>query len=238
MPGSRLRDRIPKASTILADELREHIVRERLPVDAAMPSESELIASSGLARGTVREALRLLEAEGLITIRRGPSGGIQVARPNVEHVTRSMSVLLALSDARVRDLFVFRRLLEPMAARFVAERATPEQRAYLVEACEAADQGGVDFHVALASICDNDFLRVTLGFTLEIADWQTTSERLGGDDMTRAHKLHGRIAELIRAGDGDGAAATMVKHLDEYEAVMVERGRMDAPLLRSPESAK
>lgn len=104
------------------------------------------------------------------------------------------------------------------------------------DACQQASDGSVDFHAALASICDNEFLRVTLGFTLEVADWQTSGERLSDADLARAHTLHLRIARLI--GDGDAAADLMIKHLDEYDAVMVERGRMDAPRLRSPKGPK
>ena len=58
-----VRPRVPKASTVLANELRRRVLLERLPVGAELPNETQMIESSGFSRATVREALRLLESE-------------------------------------------------------------------------------------------------------------------------------------------------------------------------------
>ena len=75
-----------KVSELLADRLRGQILGQGIKAGEVFSSEPELIARFGLARGTVREALRLLESEGLITIRRGRSGGIEVREPDLVQI--------------------------------------------------------------------------------------------------------------------------------------------------------
>src|SRR5690606_19768366 len=108
--------RPPKASVMLAADIRAHILGHGLPPGSALPSEPQLVSETGLGRATIREALRLLEAEGLITIKRGPHGGVTVRRPDVSRLSRSLAPILTLSEAPLRDLFVFRKAVEPQAA--------------------------------------------------------------------------------------------------------------------------
>lgn len=230
--------RIPKASSILVDQIRERIVRGRLPQGTSLPSESELIETSGFSRATVREALRVLESQGLIAVRRGSHGGVRVDRPDIGHVTRSTAVLLALSDARLRDLFQFRRLLEPAAAQLAARNATGEQRDLLLALTAGDAKGGlvdtVGFHGAVADASGNEFHRVTLLGVLKIAEWQAPGGRHSHDDLDEARRAHRRIAECIAAGDESGAEQAMTKHLLAFEAVVGEQGILDAPIFDSP----
>src|ERR1700733_11935074 len=89
------RQRVPKASGFVADELRAQIIGNDLAPGTRLPSEAQLIEQFGLSRATVREALRLLEAEGLILVKRGPRGGLTVSRPNPSHISRSMATMVA-----------------------------------------------------------------------------------------------------------------------------------------------
>src|SRR4051794_8984418 len=119
--GLELRPRqILKASTLLANELRTLIVRGRLPEGAPFTSELDLIAQSGLSRATVREAIRLLETEGLLVARRGPGGGLRVGKINLQSAVQTIAVHLATSEATLGDMFAFRRLLEAEACRLAA----------------------------------------------------------------------------------------------------------------------
>ncbi|GAA3875107.1 FadR/GntR family transcriptional regulator [Leifsonia kafniensis] len=230
------KSRIPKASSLLANDLRNDILRRKLPSGTNFPGESELIDTTGYSRATVREALRLLESEGLIVTRRGPQGGIQVSRPDVNQSTRSMAVLLALSDATLRELFEFRCVVEPQAARLAASAATPEQIAGMVRAT-AEDLGPLDsvvsFHDLIAEACGNEFYRVTVKVILEIAAWHTPEEGLDSADLHGAHAAHRRVVEHIAAGRGDRAASAMEKHLRAFEAVVDSRGNLDATVLRA-----
>lgn len=229
------RSRLPKASTLLANELRAEIIRGRFEVGTNLPGETELIGKTGYSRATVREAMRLLEADGLIVTRRGPQGGVQVSRPDIAQSTRSIAVLLALSDAKLRDLFRFRRDMEPEVARLAASAATPEQ----IEAMlRATDQHAepldrlVSFHDLIAEACGNEFYRVMVKVILEIAAWHTPEEGLVPVDMAIAHAAHRKVVEHIAAGRGDEAADAMEKHLKSFEAVVESHGNLDLPVLR------
>src|SRR6516225_535237 len=112
-----------KVSELLADRLRGQILGQRIKAGEVFSSEPELIARFGLARGTVREALRLLESEALITIRRGRSGGIEVREPDLVQISRSVAVWLAMRETTMRELMEFRLSLEPAAAAAAAAAA-------------------------------------------------------------------------------------------------------------------
>ncbi|HLK16425.1 MAG TPA: GntR family transcriptional regulator, partial [Fimbriimonadaceae bacterium] len=152
-----------KVSDVLAREIRNLILGKRLQANTPLPSESEWIAQTGYSRATVREALRLLESDGLISIKRGPGGGIRVSHPDVGHATRTLGIMLALSNATLRDLFEVRKLLEAKAAEVAATAATAEQREKLLEVSEAKSfETEVDFHRLLAECTGNDLFSLIL----------------------------------------------------------------------------
>ncbi len=229
------RSLLPKASTLLADQLRNEIVRARLRVGVNLPNEIELMEKTGYSRATVREALRLLEAEGLIATRRGPHGGVRVSRPDIAQSTRSIAVLLALSDAKLRDLFVFRQHLEPETARLAASAATPEQIEGLLRATEQQSEPInqlVSFHALIAEACGNEFYRVMVKIILEIAAWHTAEEGLDAADLASAHANHRKIAEYIAEGRGNDAAAMMLRHMCAFESFVDTKGNLDLPVVR------
>lgn len=230
------RARVPKASALLADELRDQIVTNRLSAGTDLPGEGELIARTGYSRGTVREALRQLESEGLIITRRGPQGGVRVSRPDVAQATRSIAVLLSLSESRVEDLFHFRILVESAAAGLAATHATLEQVEAMRRAIDDEKQetveGVVSFHGLVAEACGNDFYRVTLGYVLDIAAWHTPMEGLSHLDICTARGAHGDVVEHIAAGRSEPAAVAMREHLESFLAVIRKSGNADAPIMR------
>src|ERR1700757_4882702 len=73
--------RPPRAPAVLADDLRERILRGDFPEDTALPPERELVNQTRMSRATVREALRILEVQGLVRIKTGRAGGAYVDRP-------------------------------------------------------------------------------------------------------------------------------------------------------------
>jgi DNA-binding FadR family transcriptional regulator len=235
-PSSNAVTRLPKAATILADQLRRQILIDRLPSGAELPREGELIQDTGLSRGVVREALRLLEADGLITIRRGPRGGVTVTRPDTHHITQTLALHMALSDAPMRDLFAFRRVVEPAAAALAARNATDEQRELLLAIAhpepDRAVPHNVDFHMRLADATNNEFFRLALTSILELTLWHSIDEGLPADDLDKAAHAHHRIAGYVAAGEADSAERGMRKHIEAFEALMEGQGRLDRPVIR------
>jgi DNA-binding FadR family transcriptional regulator len=230
------KSKVPKASAVLADKLRDEIVLTKMPVGRDLPHEGELIERTGYSRGTVREALRLLESEGLISTRRGPYGGVRVSRPDVSQATRSIAVLLALSDATLGDLFHFRLGVESAAASLAATHATQEQIEAMFRATDDEGQqtveGVVSFHHLIADSCGNEFYRVTLGYVLDIAAWHAPQAGLSYDDVCVARGAHRDVVEAIAAREPDRASEAMERHLKSFLAVVKKSGHLDSPVLR------
>ena len=102
----------PKAAQIVAD-LRGQIVRGDLQGDDSIPPEDELMRQYGVSRPTLREALRVLEFDGLLTTRRGAKGGSTVHVPNGETAARSMGLVLEHRGATRADVLAARCIIEP-----------------------------------------------------------------------------------------------------------------------------
>lgn len=221
---------------MLANEIRRRVLLERLPVGAVLPNEGRMMTETGFSRATVREALRLLESDGLVSIKRGPRGGVAVAHPDTGHVTRSLALMLALSEAPVRHLFAFRQTIEPAAAALAAVDASEEQCARLIEIARPdptrAVAHNVEFHLLLAEATNNEFFRVTLNALHEITEWHSSDEGLEGADLDAAAKAHRRIAEHISNRNAAGAERAMRRHIAVFEQIMERYGRLDAPIIR------
>src|ERR671934_2452266 len=98
------RVRIPKGSALLAQRVRAAILVGDLPVGSQLPTEHELVRQFGVSRATVREGLRLLEADGLIVTRPGRRGGATVCQPSAGAHTRSLALLLQFDGATLGAL--------------------------------------------------------------------------------------------------------------------------------------
>lgn len=236
--------RLPKASDLLAEAIRRRILAEALEPGTALPSEAELIHQSGFARGTVREALRLLETEGLIEIRRGPRGGICVGEADLTHLVRSLTIGLSRIGAPLRDLFEFRQLIEPAAAAKAACKADRWHRERLVAVAEGAKSSGrshpvgplIDFHVLVAEATGNEFFRIVSRAVDEVARLHVEGEELTENERRETVRAHCRIAAAIYAGDQIAASTAMLRHLERYEERMAKLGRLDEAAIPRPTS--
>lgn len=236
-PTGAVRDRVPKASDVLADRLRARILGDAMQPGDRLPSEADLITSYGFSRGTVREALRLLEADGLIEIKRGPTGGIRVRHPDLTQVGRSLALLLTVAETSTRSFLEFRKLVEPAVAAAAARTATPEQREWLLGIAEEVPGGkvglgrSVEFHEALGVCSNNEILRaVSAALGQELA-WHTPREQLSAADLDHMQRAHRKIARAVVAGDVAGAERATLHHLDRFERILDERGRLDQPVM-------
>src|SRR5688500_14032059 len=97
-----------KASIAIAAALRTKIASGELAFDDVLPVEEELTAEFGCSKPVVREALRILETEGLVEVKRGPGGGPRVRRPSVGHAASGMGVYLRIGDVPVADVWAAR----------------------------------------------------------------------------------------------------------------------------------
>ena len=118
--------KIPKAASLVADSLRRRIVLGDLVEGDALPNESELMRFYEVSRPTLREALRILETESLISVKRGARGGARVAIPDASVTARHAALVLRLQGTTLEDVFVSRLIIEPAAVRLLAARAAAD----------------------------------------------------------------------------------------------------------------
>ena len=164
--------RSPKASEIVTQSLRKMIVDGELKDGDFLPFETELMEHFGVSRPTLREAVRVLESERLVEIRRGSRTGARVRVPGPEIVARPAALLLELSGATLSDVMAARIGIEPLAARFLAESAPQKSRKEfrrLVTAIPEAWETGqlaaasVELHRRMVELSGNATLAVIAG---------------------------------------------------------------------------
>lgn len=226
--------RQPKASEVIANELRRVVVCDGKPGDYLM-AERLLIERFGVSRPTLREALRILESEGLLDIRRGIKGGATIREPSIEDLTLRIGTFLQIKRTTYEDLFKVRKIIEPAAARLAAERVGRDGDGGVLADClererttiadpdseprpsEAIDQ----FHDVVLELAGSTTVAVIGKLLSATVDSYTQSyiDRLGNTNalcaaLSESHKIHEKIAEAIRGGDGDRAEHLMRSHLD------------------------
>jgi DNA-binding FadR family transcriptional regulator len=225
---------IPKAADVLADVLREQILAGQLDVGVSLPSERELAQQSGLSRATVREALLILEVEGLVATRNGRNGGTEVMRPRAETVQRSIHTFIRGQGVRFESVLQAREAIEPQSARLAAMNHTPADWADLLERHRAiqeciADvpaflQANLAWHVSLVRASHNELL---IAFTQAIAQavYEATDLRgFNSPEVRQAVVLaHQKVMDAIEARDGDAAWRRMGRHVGAYLRAVDER---------------
>jgi GntR family transcriptional repressor for pyruvate dehydrogenase complex len=244
---------VPKVAELVAAHLRAQIVNGELADGDELPRESVLLQEFGVSRPSLREALRVLETEGLVQIRRGNIGGGVVRRPTAASAAYHLSLTLRTNDVTHRDLGTARLAIEPVCAALAAglpeRRAIADELSTLVdesERCttiEAFTASAHDFHQRLTELCGNTTMMVLAG-TLESV-WSAQETRaIGLEPDPKAHverrrsiASHRRIVAAIASGGGDRASQEMRKHLTQAQEVLVdERGSAVIELTTTPVS--
>lgn len=224
----------PKVADILADRIRERILSGDLSEGDRLPAQDDLLAEFGVGRSSLREALRMLESEGLLSIQRGNVGGAVVHRPSSETAAYTFGMVLQADAVPLNDVADALRLLEPLCTELCARRedraeaVVPTLRAALEASLAAVDDDlevirqSRKFHEALAELCGNRTLVMVVGALESL--WSTQEQSWAEDASVRgefpdrparrkALKEHERLLTLIERGDGTGAAREARKHL-------------------------
>lgn len=123
--------RSPKTAELVAGTLRRMIVDGQLSDGDFIPNETELMAHFGVSRPSLREAVRILESERLVEVRRGARTGARVRVPGPEIIARPAGLLLELSGATLADVMAARIAIEPTAAKLLAEDGPKKAHAEL-----------------------------------------------------------------------------------------------------------
>ena len=224
--------RVPKTAELVARQIRNAIIRGNLADGDTLPAESHLIAEFEVSRPTIREAVRILESEGLMTVARGARGGARISAPNFQMIQRAAGITLQSQNVTIGDVYEMYALLEPPAARLVAERRSAEAGPILREIVarefsiaddsDAAMDAIADFHENLIELAGNKTLIVFVNALRALARAHVTLARrrnpkldaeMTARQLKQGFKSHARLVNLIEAGDGPGAEAHWRRHM-------------------------
>jgi DNA-binding FadR family transcriptional regulator len=243
----------------IADYLRSRILSGDLPDGAVLPKEVELRERFAVSKPTFREAMRILEAEGLTRVRRGNVGGAVVQRPTARNVGYTLGLVLGAGQVSVREVGEALRVLEPACAAMCAQRDDRKTTVVpILQRLQADYEASLDdvvssvacsraFHEALVSECGNQPLIVMAGaleqlWSVHEKHWARHAPAAGEITMTarrRAGRTHQRMIDLIAAGDASKVSALARSHLAAAQQDPLPPGdatRVDPSLLRASQS--
>jgi DNA-binding FadR family transcriptional regulator len=243
-----------KAAEVVAEALRREIVTGNLrPGDKLLP-EHLLQEQFGVSRPTLREAMRMLEAEALVRISRGQHGGATVSAPNKAVVARQVGVFLQREGATLADLWQARMHIEPMA---VALAASNIQRDVTVSALKAnivAARAEIDEPIGFARIsaqfveillqgCGNHTLRLFSLLMEDMVQRQYTHDFVPnyaapvvGVNMRNLNlRAREKLIGLIETGKSSEAEAHWRNYLEAVaKQISAYRASMPIDVLRQP----
>lgn len=226
--------RAPNAADQVADELRRRILDGVLAHGAVLAKQDALVDEFGVSLPSIRDALRILETEGLVTVRRGKLGGAVVHRPAAINAAYSLGLVLRARNVSIERVASALQATEPLCAALCAER--PDRDDAVLPGLRAAHRAAVDagsdasavalalqsFHEQMIAGCGNETLILVIGALDSIV------RRHGGawldglleaiereDDRQRAIDDHLLLIRLIERADDEGAERA-AKHFLEW----------------------
>lgn len=236
--------RVPKAGEMIAADLRRQIVFGEIKEGDALPSETALMERYGVSRPTLREAFRILEAEQLISIRRGAHGGARVLAPDSQVAARYAGLLLQYRKASITDVYEARTLLETAAVRTLAAKRTAADVQALTDMLATGEdlvgdaagyaEHDTEFHELLVERSGNDTLEVLAGMLFHIIDahhraYAARQETFPAFASAKVvQRAHTKLVDLIQARAADQAAEFWRKHLKQVTNYMT---RAEVPQL-------
>jgi DNA-binding FadR family transcriptional regulator len=235
---ARMPMRQPRLAEMVAAELRKRILSGELPDGSLLPRMEELLQEFRVSLPSVREALRILETENLITVRRGNVGGAFVHAPHARSAAYMLALVLEARKVPLGDVALTLSQLEPLCAGMCAAaadrltRIVPRLDAARQSQADAIDDGdlfatrGRLFHRELVSLCGSETLELLVGALESMWDaherlWARNATRLGAfpEREVRAGGLraHERLVKAIAAGDVLSAQKISARHLQEAQ---------------------
>ncbi len=240
LPATRTAPRKrPKAAETVADELRRQIVTGRLKPGDKLHPENVLQIEFAISRPTMREALRLLESEGLITISRGKHGGARVIAVDLGTAASQVGVYLQIMGTTLQDVWLARTIIEPPAAGLLAASRSPAAFAELeanISAAREASQTDLihyadltaEFSMLITRHCGNKTIHLLASLIYDIIRRQHehVTERTMAKtsvDRLRQENIRSRemALELMRRGTPAAAESFWRAHLEHMRDLVL-----------------
>jgi GntR family transcriptional repressor for pyruvate dehydrogenase complex len=230
-------DRLSRPQKV-AEAIKSWVMQNGWGPGVRLPSEAELIERFGMAKGTIREAIRILEAQGLVKSRTGPGGGVFVHQVSEERATALLGNFFYFEHLTIDDIYQIRQALEPELAASLAGRLTEAQLAALEEvitrysepartAEEEREQhvASLRFHALLAEMSGNPLLRFLIRFTANMLAEITVSRRLYAQPnrelWSSGLDYQSRLVSALRAGDAIAARQILSQHMKNAHRLML-----------------
>ena len=230
--GSRSREK----PELIADELRALIVSGELADGASLGREPDLVERFGVSRPSLREALRILEAEGLITVVRGVLGGVIVHQPDERMTARTAALVLQSRNVTLGDVHQARSAIEPACVRILAENprkamlkeltALVEEQRRVVDDPAEFGQANARFHERLVELTGNQTLSIVAEMLNEIVARAVTAvsqtPRANSTGVReRGIRSQERLIALIEAGETAQAEEHWRNHMSAVGKVIL-----------------
>ncbi|MCU1460453.1 MAG: GntR domain protein [Acidimicrobiales bacterium] len=228
-----------KTAVLVAAAVRDRIVRGELREGDALPPEAELSEQFSISRPTVREALRILESESLISIGRGVRSGARVHLPSREVASRHTGLVLQVAGTTLAEVYEARACLFSAAARLLAERRTKSDlrdlRAAVAGLRELVDQpaeflaAAASFNLLVLELAGNRAVAglarmltdiVELHLESVVRDWEVRPHTREAEHVCEATE---RLVALIDARDSDGAERFWREQMEESARYTLSR---------------
>jgi GntR family transcriptional regulator, transcriptional repressor for pyruvate dehydrogenase complex len=227
--------RSPKTAELVAATLRRMIVDGQLNDGDFLPHEKELMDHFQVSRPTLREAVRVLESDRLVEVRRGSRTGARVRVPGPEIVARPACLLLELSSATLADVMTARTAIEPAAAKLLADEGSGQAHQELeriVSAIPAAWEAGqlagasADLHRQVVKLSGNATLDLLAGMLDEISERHNRQviqvQYVTKPQYEKVMKSYRRLADLVTARDGNGAETHWRRHMENSASALLK----------------
>jgi GntR family transcriptional repressor for pyruvate dehydrogenase complex len=219
--------RPPKAAMLVAQRIVRDALRENLGPGDLLEPERTMLEKYQTGRGTLREALRLLEFQGVISLKPGPRGGPVLQNPDAAHLGSTLVLLMQLQSAPFRNIAEVRSALEPMTSGLAATRMSDDS---LIELRGTVEQmrGELDdqysfldankrFHDIIAWGSGNTLFGYIIESLLGIMDGTRIGIDYPGYRRQAILKAHEEILVALESRDPEASEARMREHIEAYE---------------------
>lgn len=218
--------RTQKAAVTVAQRIARDIVRQQLEPGDRLDPEREMLAEFGVGRGTLREALRLLEFQGVLAMKPGPGGGPVVLRPSATHLADTFQLIFQLNHTPYSHVIEARTHLEPLICGLAADKISPARLTDLEESVLRMEAGLDDiyefresnrqFHRILAEASENALFEYLVESLLGILDGMAMGISYAPRRREAVLDAHRAILAAVARRDPAEARSLMHAHVAEH----------------------
>jgi GntR family transcriptional repressor for pyruvate dehydrogenase complex len=210
-----------KASDSIIRQVRELFISGQINPGDKLGTEKEIMNAFGVSKATLREACRVLEAMGIIEIRKGLSGGVFAAQVDMKTTINSIQGFLKFESVSIYDITMARYLLEPIIVRVVISKLSDihiKKLKKIIQEAQTVDPKnlqvkGVSFHRYLARITENPILIIIMDFIDNLLEDMKKKAGVDNDFYDAMNDYHKNVTEYIIKGNISAAQKIIIQDI-------------------------